>query len=61
MKCDGRFHPDDIINRSRDIQTAIQLILSNRFHPLQELHEDAETDIVRQWQHTKKPWHDTCE
>ena len=44
--------------RNKDIQTAFQISLSNRF---QELIEDDETDIEIQWEHCKKLWHDTCE
>ena len=47
--------------RDKDTQAAFQISLSNRFQPLQELIEDDETDIEKQWEHCKKLWHDTCE
>ena len=47
--------------RHKDTLAAFQIILSNRFQPLQELIEDDETDIETQWEHCKKLWHDTCE
>ena len=47
--------------RDKDTQAALQISLSNRFQPLQELMEDDETDIETQWEHCKKLWHDTCE
>ena len=47
--------------RNKDTQAAFQISLSSRFHPLQELIKDNETDIETQWEHYKKLWHDTCE
>ena len=47
--------------RNKDIQAAFQISLSNRFHPLQDLIKDDETDIETQWERCKKLWHDACQ
>ncbi|RXN14088.1 endonuclease-reverse transcriptase [Labeo rohita] len=47
--------------RNREVQTAFQISLYNRLQPLQEILEDTEVDLRRQWQVTKRTWLDTCE
>ena len=48
-------------SETRDTQAVLQISLSNRFQPLQELIDDDETDIETQSEHCKKLRHDTCE
>ena len=45
--------------RNREVKAQIQLKLSNRFQPLQELED--ETNMEGMWEDTKKLWLDTCE
>ena len=52
---------DLVLLRNKDTQTAFQISLSNRFHLLQGLIDDSETDLETQWEESKKLWWDTCE
>ncbi|KAL0165193.1 hypothetical protein M9458_040946 [Cirrhinus mrigala] len=52
---------DDNETVTKEVQTAFQISLYNRLQLLQEILEDTEVDLERQWQVTKRTWLDTCE